>query len=97
MKPSHAANLALALVVFGWLLSAYGSLSQLGDPGPSVPRAEIDARRHTSGAILVAGIVSLLTAIWLSGYSFSVARWRASFALLACVIPIVVIFAYAFV
>ena len=96
MKPSHAANLALVLVVVGWLLSFYGALSQLGDPAPWVPRAEIEAHRHTSVVVLFTGILVLLSAIWLSGYSFSVARWRASLALLACVVPFIVIFASTF-
>jgi hypothetical protein len=93
MKPSHAANLALLLVVVGWLLSVYGGLSQLGDPAPWVPRAEIEAHRRTSVAILFGGIFALLSALWLSGYSFSLARWRASLALLACVVPFIFFFA----
>jgi hypothetical protein len=97
MKPSHAANLSLALVILGWLLSTYGSLSQLGDPAPWVPRSEIEAHRHVSNVILVAGIISLLSAIWLSGYAFTVARWRSSLSLLACIIPFVVIYAYTFI
>lgn len=97
MNPSRAANLALALVACGWLLAFYGALSQLGDPAPWVPRAEIEAHRHLSVAILFAGIILLLSAIWLSGYSFSVARRRASLALLACVVPFIVIFAGTFI
>lgn len=96
MKATHAANLSLVLVVLGWLLSTYGSLSQLGDPAPWVPRSEIEAHRHISNAILVAGIISLLSTIWLSGYAFTSARWRASLSLLACIIPFIVIYAYTF-
>jgi hypothetical protein len=97
MKPSHAANLALVLVVLGWLLSAYGALSQLGDPSPLVPRAEMESHRRASAVILVVGVLTLLSALWLSGYSFLVARWRASVALLACVLPFIAPAASTFV
>ena len=96
MKSSHAANIALVLVAIGWLLSTYGALSQLGDPALTVSRAEIEAHRHVSLAFLFAGILALLSALWLSGYSFSHARWRASLALLVCVVPFIVILAFSF-
>ncbi|WP_139350331.1 hypothetical protein [Rhodanobacter sp. C03] len=78
MKKTSAANLALILVVAGWLLACYGVMSQLGDPSPSVPHAQIEAARHQSLAVLFIGVASILTALWLSGYSFSTAKVRAS-------------------
>lgn len=96
MKPSVAANLSLVMVVAGWLLSAYGVLSQMGDPAPWVSRAEIAALHHTSNTFLFVGICSLLSSVWLSGFAFSFARWRASLALLACLLPAIIFFLYAY-
>lgn len=96
MKSSQAANVALILVAFGWLLSAYGVLSQMGDPAPWTSPAEIDAHRRVSLAFLFGGILALFSVLWLSGYAFSLARKRATLALLVCVIPFIVIFAFSF-
>ncbi|HEV2622042.1 MAG TPA: hypothetical protein VGU65_08135 [Frateuria sp.] len=78
MKQTTAANLALVLVVAGWLLAFYGVMSQLGDPSPSVPRAQIEAARHLSLAVLGVGVVCILAALCLSGFSFTAAKVRAS-------------------
>lgn len=96
MNPSRTANLALCLVVIGWLLAVYGALSQLGDPAPWVSRASVEAQRQTSAGVLLAGIVALLTSLWLSGYSFAQARWRAVIAAFLCVAPVVAIYATTF-
>ncbi len=94
MKPSLAANLALGLVVLGWLLCVYGMLSQMGDPSPDVPQTVIAAHKRISNAILFLGIFALLSSIWLSGFAFLSAKWRASIALLACVLPFAIYFGY---
>jgi divalent metal cation (Fe/Co/Zn/Cd) transporter len=78
MKQTSAANVALFLVFAGWLLAYYGVMSQLGDPSPSVPRTQIEAERHFSLVVLCIGVVCVLAALWLSGYSFSAAKVRAS-------------------
>ena len=96
MKSSKAANVALVLVAIGWLLSAYGALSQMGDPAPWISPADIDAQRHVSLGFLFGGILALFGALWLSGYAFSLACKRATFALLACVILCIVILAFSF-
>jgi hypothetical protein len=96
MKPSPAANLALGLVVIGWLLAFYGALSQLGDPAPGVSLATIEAHRQTSAVVLLIGIVVLLSSLWLSGYSFGQARRRASIAAILCVAPVITIYATTF-
>jgi hypothetical protein len=41
LPPSSAANLSLILLVAGWLVAAYGVLSQFGDPNPHTPAAVI--------------------------------------------------------
>lgn len=95
MKSAHAANLSLGLVVIGWLLSAYGVLSTLGDPDPRVPSVVIERERHLSAAILIVGVIALLSSTWLSGYAFTQAKRRASLALIMCVAPIVALFVNA--
>jgi hypothetical protein len=96
MKPSHIANVSLGLVLFGWALCIFGALSQLGDPSPIVPRSQIEAQRHISIALLGLGIAALLSAIWLSGYIFKVAKVRAFLALAFCIVPFFVIYAITF-
>jgi len=96
MKPSRAANMALGLVVVGWLMACYGALSQLGDPAPEVSRATIEAHRQVSAVVLLIGIVALLSSLWLSGYSFGQARRRALIAAFLCVAPVVAIYATTF-
>lgn len=92
LSQSSAANLSLLLLVAGWLLAAYGVLSQLGDPNPHIPAAVIENERRFYGAMLGTGILLLLLSVWLSGYSFSRAKWRASITLAACLLPAVVLF-----
>lgn len=43
------------LLVAGWLVAAYGVLSQFGDPNPHTPAAVIDNQRRLSGAMLGTG------------------------------------------
>ena len=96
MKLTHAANLSLALVVVGWLLATYGVLSNFGDPDPRIPSSVLERERHVSTAFLCVGIISLLSSIWLSGYSFTLAKRRASLAFVACLAPFIALFVYAF-
>ncbi|WP_139350896.1 hypothetical protein [Rhodanobacter sp. C01] len=87
MERTKAANLALLLVALGWLLAFYGVMSQVGDPGPTISPAQIDANRLRSFAILLVGIVCLLSSLWLSGYSFMVAKVRSIVSAAAVVLP----------
>lgn len=91
MKQGTASNLAIALAVVGWPLACIGALSQLGDYAPGVPRAVIEAHRHRSMAVLIAGLLCLLASLWLSGYGFSGARARSVIAIVACLAPAIAI------
>jgi hypothetical protein len=86
MKRTSTANIALALVVAGWVLAYYGAMSQLGDPAPTISIAQIETSRHISIAILLLGITSILASLWLSGYSYPAAKARASICI-ALVLP----------
>jgi hypothetical protein len=92
LSPSSAANLSLMFLLAGWRFAAYGVLSQLGDPNPHIPATAIENSRRFSGAMLGTGILLLLISIWLSGYSFAHAKWRASITIVACLLPTVVLF-----
>jgi hypothetical protein len=92
LSPSSAASLSLVLLAAGWLVAAYGVLSQLGDPNPHTPAAVIENQRRFSEAMLGTGILSLLVAVWLSGYSFAHAKWRSSITMIGCLLPAVVLF-----
>jgi len=87
MKQTSAANLALLFVIAGWSLAFYGVMSQLGDPSPSIPQFQIEATRHLSLVVLCIGVVCVLAALWLSGYSFSAAKVRASVCAALIILP----------
>jgi hypothetical protein len=92
VKSSAAANLALMLVCVGWLLAAYGALSSLGDPDPHTPRSVLEHERLVSIACLLTGVLSLLGSVWLSGYAFAGAKWRAILAAALVVVPAVALY-----
>ena len=93
MSASRLANLALMLAATGWLLASYGVMSQLGDPGPAVSRAVIESQRHVSLTALMAGTVSLLCSLWLSGRSFVGAKKRSLATAAIVAIPAVAVLA----
>ncbi len=92
MKPANASNVALALAVVAWPLAYYGVLSQMGDYGPYVPRAEIVANSHRSIVVLVAGVLCFCSALWLSGFAHFGAPRRAILAIFICTAPMTVLF-----
>jgi hypothetical protein len=93
LNNDRLANLALVLVVIGWLLAFYGAMSQLGDPAPNVPRSVIDGHRHMSMTILLTGVTCIISSLWLSGRAFMEARKRSLATAALVVIPIVAIVA----
>ena len=95
MKPTTAANLSLLLMAAGWLLLAYGRLSMMGDPSPGVPEAELIARYRISWILSLTGFFSLISALWLSGFAFSAARWRACLAIVFFLLPLLIVYVWA--
>lgn len=93
MSAGRLANLALVLAITGWLLAFYGAMSQLGDPSPMVPRSVIEGQRHLSLSVLLLGIVSLLSALWLSGAAFGGARRRSVLVVALIVLPVITVVA----
>ncbi|MBN8726280.1 MAG: hypothetical protein J0H15_01065 [Xanthomonadales bacterium] len=85
MRQTTASNLALLLAVLAWPLIYYVLMSQLGDYRPGTPSEVILANRRVSVAVLSAGFLSFLGALWLSGYSFTGAKMRSTLAALVCV------------
>jgi hypothetical protein len=96
MTASRAANIAIALVLVGWGLVAFAVLSSLGDPAPWVSKSQLNAIHNRAMFTGLLGTLCLLSVVWLSGYSASLARVRASAALAGVVIPLVVCFWYGF-
>lgn len=84
MRQSTASNLAIVLAILAWPLVIYGVMSQLGDYHPSVPQEIITANQRTSIAILSAGFLCFMGALWLAGYGFTGARIRSLFAAACC-------------
>jgi hypothetical protein len=86
-----AANIAIGLMVLGWLASFWGLFSQLGDPDPRVPRAVIEAENRTYFTLFLGGVASIVVAMWLAGFGYSEAKVRALIVAAFTVIPIVAI------
>lgn len=94
-KP-YLANLAIILALSGWLVYAFGSLLQMGDPSPMLTSAEI-AKLHTPAKLIsVVGILSILSSVWLSGFTFNSARKRSCVALMLAMLPSI-IFIYVYI
>jgi len=91
---SRAANIAIALVLVGWGLVAFAVLSSLGDPAPWESKSQLNAIHYRAMLAVLLGTLCLVSAVWLSGYSASFAKARASVALAGVVIPLVVCFWY---
>jgi hypothetical protein len=91
MRTNHFANLALILVPIGWLLAYYGVMSQLGDPHPDLPRADVETMRDRSQMVLAFGVTCLLASLWLAGTAFTFARIRSLVAASLVLIPFVVL------
>ena len=87
MNANRLANLALVLTITGWLLAFYGVMSQLGDPAPTVTRSILESHRHASLTVLLAGVVCLLSSLWLSGRSFTEAGKRSLLVLILIAVP----------
>lgn len=93
MTPIRCTNLALVLVVAGWLLAFYGAMSQMGDPPPTMPRSVIESHRHIADAVLLVGILCLLNSLWFSGRSYVRARKRFLLVAALILIPFIALFA----
>jgi hypothetical protein len=91
---SRAANIAIALVLVGWGFATFAVLSSLGDPAPWVPKSQLNAVHLRAMLAALLGTLCLVSAVWLSGYSASLAKVRASAALAGVVIPLIVCFWY---
>lgn len=65
MKKATAANIALCLVVVGWVTSFWGLFAHLGDPDPRVPRAVIEAENRSYWELFLGGVISIVGAMWL--------------------------------
>ena len=87
MSPGRCANAALALLIVGWVLLLYGTLSQMGDPAPTVQRDVLEATRHLSLSAMLTGLVLLMGALWLSGLAFAGAPWRSAIVGLGVSVP----------
>jgi len=96
MKVLGSANAAIALAVLGWLLVAWGFMSNFGDPPPSMSRADLELARRISITFMFAGGFALLASLWISGHCFSQARKRALTSAALCVIPMLVLYVLAF-
>lgn len=89
MRKKTAANIALCLVVLGWLASYWGLFAHLGDPDPRVTREVIEAENRLYWTLFLGGVVSIAVATWLAGFAYSEAKLRSMVVAGATVVPLV--------
>ena len=87
MTSSRSANLALALAVTGWLIASLGFLSQGGDPPPTMPDSVIERHRDIAIAMLLVGLIFILTSMCLAGRSYAEAKVRSLLTMAVVIIP----------
>jgi hypothetical protein len=89
MKKSVAANLALALIALGWMLSFIGLTGQLGDSDPRVARLVVESEQRMLWGVFFAGEFLAFTSTWLAGYAYAEARIRSLVALAMWLLPLI--------
>jgi hypothetical protein len=87
MKRSDLVNIAIALVLLGWLLISWSFLFMVSNP---VDRASVSEKIEAQNMmiILCVGIFCLVTSVWLSGFPAAQCRSRAAFVYAAVALPI---------
>jgi hypothetical protein len=86
INPARAANIALALLPAGWVLICLALLWSMGDPDPRTSITELNRGRIFVGSCLGLGVLFLIASVWLSGFSFAVAKRRAIAVLVGFVV-----------
>src|SRR5271169_6883108 len=97
LKKTVAANLALILVVVGWLLVTFTVLWNLGDPNPQTPHDEILRQQHLFAALMWIAIIFLLSSQVLAGYAIREAKRRAVLAFVVFALPLLTFGGFALV
>ena len=87
MKPSYLANSSVILALSGWLTYCIGTLIQMGDPAPMLSASELAQLYRPAKLICVLDILLLISALWLSGFTYSFAKKRSSIALVIVLLP----------
>lgn len=89
MRKATAVNIALCLVVLGWVASFRGLFAQLGDPDPRVPREVIEAENRFYWMFFLGGVVVIMVAMWLAGFGYSEAKIRSAVVAAVTVTPLI--------
>ena len=89
MKRSHAANLALALVLLGWPLNLLGGLFSFADLNDHLTAGERRLYDQVEAGSFFLGMLALLSALVLAGYAYSGARVRAILVILLVAAPVI--------
>jgi len=85
VKGSNAANLALFLAAFSFVLLFCGFFARYSWVSPrQVPTAQL-----ISHILLVVGVFAYSVALWLSGFALSVAPRRSLAAAFLCLAPLI--------
>lgn len=89
LKPSTTANLALLLVLLGWVLMIYGYLASIRDFTGTTPGDWQAAYCARATLVVGAGLALAALSLWFSGLAFHAARRRAVAVVLLFFIPLV--------
>ncbi|WP_188795176.1 hypothetical protein [Dyella nitratireducens] len=93
MKPSTSANLALLLIIAGWILAGHGYSVSIEDFGSGTPAAWRDAYYARATLMMVIGVASIGASLWFAGFAFKDARRRALAATILALLPFAVLVA----
>ena len=96
MRNNVAATVALVLAMIAWPAMAWGALSLLGDYARDTPQEIIRANTLRSHVAVAIGSLASFAAIWLSGYTWSTAKKRATVSLALVGLPLLVALASLF-
>ena len=93
MRKGTAANLSLTMALLMWPLGAMGFLSMLADHRLGMSSREVGINEGIwVGLPLTVACAFLIASAWLSGYSYSEAKRRASTVCVLCSGFVIVVF-----
>ena len=85
MPKGKAATLSLLMAIVMWPLGAFGFFGMLGDLNPKTPHFQAWVYKGVyAGLPLTLAFALFVAASWLSGYSYSEAKYRAVASVILC-------------
>ena len=82
---SLLATAGVLLATLSWIAIVVATLTAFGDPAPGQEtRSTLEGKARFISSLVVVSITSYVTALWISGLTFSAARLRSSIIIALC-------------